>query len=104
MNGAVSQPDYRSSRQRHLGQMLDQLDEQGVLSWEWRYDHTRSAAIFMIANAASDGPYEPFTTGAAEALVQTHCDLLEIAWRPVPAPGGRRELDQTMEWIRRHGG
>jgi len=95
-------PDYRIARQRHVGDMLDQLQSMGLLTWKWRYDTANSRAIYRVA--LGNDPVRELRTREAEELVQDVCDEHGIIWEPVPHPGGEdklREVEARIAW-RRH--
>ncbi|MFD5245016.1 hypothetical protein ACFWIW_10755 [Amycolatopsis sp. NPDC058340] len=88
---------YHISRQQHLGDTLDKLQDIGALSWRWEYDFNRSTALYWIALA---GEHEKrFETRNAERLVQKICDERGIVWKPVPHPGGENLYRETLAWI-----
>ena len=87
-------PDYHIARQRHLGAMLDLLQDRDELSWEFVYDNEHRKAEWHIA--IHDGRPELLETRRAEELVQGICDHLGIEWVPVRHPGGEAELKDAL--------
>src|SRR5262249_52295736 len=79
---------YRIARQEHLGDMLDELQRRGRLSWRWEYDKARHRAIYWVER---QGPSIPLETQAAEELAQAECDALGIRWLPVPHPAAKTD-------------
>lgn len=77
--------------------MLDDLQSQGVLSWQWKYDNARSRAIYIIS--VEGGARRTYETKPAEELVLTLCADRGIVWEPVPHPGGRKQLEETLQRI-----
>lgn len=71
--------------------MLDQLQDLGLLRWQWDYEN--SSAVYWIARVGQDK--RKCGTRQAEDLVVTLCQQEAIIWLPVPAPGGERERAQT---------
>ncbi|WP_326956889.1 hypothetical protein [Amycolatopsis sp. NBC_01286] len=88
---------YRIARQRHLGEMLDRLQADGVVRWRFDYDHAQSRAIYWVAEG--DGEQKRYDTRSAERLVQKLCDDRQIVWKAVPPPGGERQFAETQAWI-----
>ena len=86
--------DYRISRQRHLGTMLDELQNVGLLDWEWEYDSARSRATYLIA--VGDGERRTYETKPAEDLVMQLCQEHGLIWEPVRHPGGRKQLEEAL--------
>jgi hypothetical protein len=69
----------RSARQAHLGDMLDTLQQCGLLTWRWEIPRGRQAIFWITLPGENE---QPFGTGRAEELVQKLCDEQGIVWRP----------------------
>lgn len=90
---------YHIARQEHLGDMLDDLQVHGVLSWLFEYDGARSRALYHVR--VLPGDWRTLETRPAEELVQSKCDELAIVWKPVPHPGGEDRRAAVQAWIAR---
>jgi hypothetical protein len=97
----MARDPYHIARQEHLGDMLDELQMHGRLSWRWEYDTSRRRAIYHVDKG--DGS-EALDTRSAERLVQAECDQLGIRWRPVPHPGGQKQRETVLGWMNDSGG
>lgn len=95
-------PDrYHTARQRHLGQMLDHLQGNGLLSWRFGYEvPPRQATGRAVYSVQLPGHRErKLDTRNAEEVVQCICDEQGIVWKPVPQPGGEVQLERVQAWI-----
>jgi hypothetical protein len=86
---------YRIARQEHLGNMLDQLQGLGLLTWEWGYEN--HSAVYWIAEIGHQR--RKFDTRRAELLALKLCEQQGIVWLPVPHPGGEVQLAVTLRNI-----
>lgn len=94
--GLVARSPYRIARQEHVGDMLDKLQDQGLLEWRWAYEN--SSAIYWITQPGRGR--RKLGTKKAEELVLELCGQQGIVWLPVPPPGGE---DQRIETLRKIG-
>lgn len=88
---------YRVARQRHVGEMLDRLQAMNLLAWRWEYDTARSRAIYWVT--LPNQQEQRLQTKPVETLVKELCDRNGIVWKPVPPPGGERELETVQAWM-----
>ncbi|MDX3030874.1 hypothetical protein PV421_36200 [Streptomyces scabiei] len=91
----------KNARQRHLVDMLDELQSQGWLSWHGEYllraGATTTTALWWISRyPLPKHVHQWYLTRDAETLVSDLCKAVGIVWEPVPAPGGAAELAQAL--------
>ena len=95
----MAKDPYRTARQEHLGDMLDELQQRRLLEWHWAYDTAKKRAIYCIAQPPGQDKRK-FDTRRAEGLAANLCQQQGIAWLPVPNPGGEEERDETLRRMR----
>lgn len=83
---------YKLHGQMHIGDMLDQLSENGVLTWRW--EHKNSTAAYWVR--LSGQKEKRFETRAAEELVQRLANEQRIVWIPVPLHRGEDKWEMTL--------
>lgn len=88
----MARPPYHIARQEHLGDILDQLQGLGLLTWEWDYEN-RSAIYWIIEPGQQR---RKLGTRQAEVLAEALCRQQGIAWLPVPPPGGETQRAETL--------
>jgi hypothetical protein len=92
---------YRIARQEHLGNMLDQLQSFGLLTWAWDYEirpgRETGSAIYWVTEPGQ-GKHK-LDTRRAEELTLRLCHQQGIVWLPVPPPGGKTQLAETLRKI-----
>ncbi|WGM20865.1 hypothetical protein QEH68_01355 [Paenarthrobacter sp. OM7] len=88
---------YRLHRTWHLAQMLNFLQANGEVEWEYDYDDENSRAIFHIQEPSS--LRKSLQTKPAEAVAQRLANKLRIVWAPVPHYGGEQQWQDTVERI-----
>jgi hypothetical protein len=91
----VARNPYRTARQEHLADMLDQLQRDGLLLWQW--DYKDSSAIYWVTPAGQCKL--KLSTKQAEELVSQLCEQQGIVWFPVPQPGGENERTEILRKI-----
>lgn len=94
----MARDPYRTARQQHLGDALDDLASSGELSWRWQYDYARSRAIFRVLVPATTE--RALDTRSAEDLVAAMYEAQGQRWLPVPHPGGERQLEEILKKMR----
>jgi hypothetical protein len=75
--------------------MLDQLQESGLLTWQWDYEN--STAIYWITETGKRR--RKLGTKQAEQVATRLCAQDGIIWLPVPHPGGEDQLSETLRKI-----
>lgn len=95
----MAKSPYRTARQEHVGDMLDELRDLGLLVWDWAYENSR--AIYWVTESGRDK--RKLDIKKAEKLVLELCNQQAIVWLPVPHPGGedlRAETQRKMAELR----
>ncbi len=92
----------KNARQRHLVDILDELQSQGWLNWRGEYllraGATTTTALWWISrHPLAKHVFQWYETRDAETLVSDLCKAVGIVWEPVPAPGGAAELAQAQD-------
>lgn len=91
-----SEPSYRITRQRHLGEALDDLVRLGWLrDWRWDYDNGRRTAHYWVLTAGDADPVR-YETRTAEILVQEVCSNHSVTWHPAAHAGGRAAREAAV--------
>lgn len=92
---------YRIARQEHLGNMLDQLQDRGLLTWAWDYEfrhgHGTGSAVYWVTEAGQRK--RKLDTKRAEELVLELCRRQGIVWLAVPHPGNESLRRETLRKI-----
>jgi len=96
----MAQYPYRIARQEHIGDMLDEFQNMGLVGWRFYYDSHKSTAYYYISVA--NRPEDRYDTKSVEVFVQNLCDREGIIWRPVPHPGGEEQRNKIQAWIASH--
>lgn len=86
---------YRVHRQMHLGDFLDQLQLEKMLTWSWGYENKR--ALFNITEPA--GSRVTYQIKDAEAVALRIARREGIPWIPVPNPGNIDLYQETQAKI-----
>lgn len=86
---------YRTARQEHLGDALDDLMRRGVLRWRWAYAGSR--AIYHVEMVGESE--QAHGTVEAERIVLRSFESLGVKWLPVPQPGGEPQREETLRRI-----
>ncbi|MFJ5882597.1 hypothetical protein [Kitasatospora cineracea] len=94
---------YKNGRQRHIGETLNQLvADQLVSGWHGEYLHPdgkpSSMALWWFS-AFGGHPTQWWTTREAEALISSVCEAAGIIWEPVPPNYGEPERLETLKRI-----
>lgn len=87
---------YRTHRQQHLGDFLDRLQANGLITWELGKED--SPTLFRIAEV--DSQPISYRTWEAEALAADIARREGIPWLPVPYPGGLDVYNETVSQIK----
>jgi hypothetical protein len=88
----VARSPYRIARQEHVGDMLDELQDLGLLDWHWDYEN--SSAVYWVTESGQSK--RKLGTKQAEELVLKLCKQQAIVWLPVPPPGGEDQRANTL--------
>lgn len=91
----VAKSPYRIARQEHVAEMLDELQDRGLIEWQWDYEN--SSAIYWVRTRGGDR--RKLGTKQAETFVEKLCQQEGIVWLPVPPPGGEKQRDETLRRI-----
>ena len=84
---------YRIARQEHLGDFLDELQTAGLIDWVWSY--RGSSAEYTITEHGKQPRL--YGTREAELLAERYAARAATVWFPVPNPGGRNQLTETLK-------
>jgi hypothetical protein len=84
---------YRTARQQHLGDFLDDLQAAGLIAWVWSY--SGSSAEYTITESGKEPRL--YGTRDAEQLASRYAATTRRIWLPVPNPGGQAQLIETLE-------
>lgn len=88
----MARSPYRIARQEHVGDMLDELQDLGLLDWYWDYEN--SSAVYWVTESGRS--IRKLGTKQAEKLVLKLCKQQAIVWLPVPPPGGADQRATTL--------
>lgn len=91
----MARSPYRIARQEHLGDVLDRLQELGLIAWRWDYEN--SSAVYWVTQSGRG--QRKLGTKKAEDLVLELCKQQAIVWLPVPSPGGEKQRAETLRKI-----
>lgn len=84
---------YRIARQEHLGDFLDELQAADFITWVWSYRD--SSAEYTITEPGKEPRL--YGTREAEKLAERYAAMTGQVWFPVPSPGGRTQLAETLK-------
>jgi hypothetical protein len=91
----VARSPYRIARQEHVGDMLDELQDLGLLDWRWAYEN--SSAVYWVTESGRGK--RKLGTKKVEELVLELCRQQAIVWLPVLPPGGEELRAETLRKI-----
>lgn len=89
----ISEPNYRSVRQRWVGDALTFLETKKILEWRFEYQEPESP-LYHIGGIR--GAWAVFRQAPAEVMIMTIHRMLGNVWEPVPNPGTQKQLDELL--------